>query len=392
MQTEKSTNNNVIGGGNHFLYRSDNQYFFSSLEEIYMKSNNSKIFLPSLEPNGNQIWVKLEFIKFLGKSITQKIIPTNGLYFTTHHTAKVPVIVSVTPLRSDRYLQLRFKEIKNISKFDKLWFYSKLDIDIDNDLEHDYKIGFFIDFFLAEGNFIYYSNKIKQDSIFSRSALKRWSKEKGYKTVDDYLENRKVIKIKGLQISCGLKDLDKGYIKRIPFPTNINRYGSKIHVSIYDYKAIEIVRKYINGSTSKDKHLKIAAFNRSKKFIEGILDGFIAGDGYQEKTRISIGITSNFLLRDQLMILCKILGLQPRYTETFARSSKEGKKRFHVLFLRILTYKNRIMRNNVVYQNVRRIENYKLEKIYKLEIESRKSVTDEWNRLVILGNGVIIQV
>ncbi len=92
------------------------------------------------------------------------------------------------------------------------------------------------------------------------------------------------------------------------------------------------------------------------------------------------------------MIICKILGLQPRYTETFALSSKEGKKRFHVLYLRILTYKNRIMRNNVVYQNVRRIENYKLEKIYRLEIESRKSVTDDWNRLVILGNGAIIQV
>ncbi len=275
MQTLKLSTKNSLGGDNYFLYKSNGKYSFSSLEELYNNSNCSEIHLPSLEPNGEIIWVKLECMNFLGEIKTIKVIPTNGLYFTCGSKIKVPVIVNVLAIKPKKTLQLRLKGIKNMSKLEKLWFYSKIDLNIETGKAEDHIYGFFIGFFLAEGNFIYYSHRIKRESVYSRGALKRWSREKGYKTVDDYLKNRKSKKIKGIQLACGIKDLEKGYIQKIPFSTNVNQYGNSVHVTIYDSEAIDLVCNYVDGSTSKNKYLRQNAFNRSKNFLKGVLDGFL---------------------------------------------------------------------------------------------------------------------
>ncbi|MHA1420189.1 MAG: LAGLIDADG family homing endonuclease [Candidatus Heimdallarchaeaceae archaeon] len=310
---------------------------------------------------------------------------------TSIQSQKLPVYVNVKQTDHNSFLKINFKQINQLVRHDKMWFFTKMSIDLDQGGKKDYTKGFFIGFFIAEGNYIYYKHEIKKKSVFSRNALKRWSKTKGYNSIDDYLEEREDIGIKGLQLTCGIKDIEKGYLKKIPFKINMNQYRNTVCVRIYDKGAIKLVKKYVTGSTSKDKHLKSSAFNSSKQFLKGFLEGFIAGDGYIEKTRISIGMTSNYLLRDQLMLISKLNGMQPRYSETFAYATKEKKKKYQVLILRILSYKNRIIRNNIIFQNLRRIEEHMKENIYELEIESQLSISGEWNKIVVMGNGLVVQ-
>jgi len=343
-----------------------------------------------LDHQGNQVWVKLERLKLLGENTTLKVILSNGLYMTSIQSQKLPVYVNVRQINHNRFLEINFKHINQLVRHDKMWFFTKMNINLDQGGKNDYTEGFFIGFFIAEGNYIYYKHEIKQNSVFSRNALKRWSKVKGFELIDNYLKEREDIKIKGLQLTCGIKDIEKGYLEKIPFKTNINQYRNTVCVSIYDKGALKLVKEYVNGSISKDKHLKSSAFNTSKQFLKGFLDGFIAGDGYIEKTMISIGMTSNYLLRDQLMLISKLNGMQPRYSETFAYA-KDKMKKYRVLILRILSYKNRIIRNNIIFQNLRRIEEYMKENIYELEIESQLSISDEWNKIVVMGNGLVIQ-
>jgi hypothetical protein len=382
---------NGLGGNNNFLYRYKDRYAFSSLNTIYELSKRLEIHLPTVDHKGNQVWVKIERLQLLGEGVTQKVIPTNGLYMTSMLSQRLPIYVNVNQKHHNSYLRINFKQIKQLVRHDKLWFFTNMNIDLDQGGRNEYRKGFFIGFFIAEGNFIYYKHVIKQDSVFSRSALKRWSKNKGYRSIDDYMKERKDIKIKGLQLVCGVKDIERGYLEMLPFRINVNQYKNTIHVSIYDKDAINLVKKYVEGSISKDKHLKSTAFNSSKQFLKGALDGFIAGDGHREKTRISIGMTSNYILRDQLMFMSKLYGMQPRYSETFAYATKDKKKRYHVLILKIYSFNNRIIRNNIIFQQLRRIEEYKTEKIYELEVESQASISDEWNKIVVMGNGLVIQ-
>ena len=391
MPFEKSSNRNGLAGDNKIYSKIDGNYDILSLDDLFDLFKANTIEVPSIDSKGNQIWVRVTNIIFIGKRKSLKVIPTNGLYFTTIGTQKTPTIITAIKLKQTSDMNLRFIEIKEIKKLDKFWFLSHFENNLKEGETSDYKNGFFVGFFLAEGNYIYYSHKLKQNSKFSNYALKRWSLEKGYSKIEDYLFQRKDKRIKGLQLSCGYKDLKKGYLDKIVFSKNINRYGKKVHVSIYDKNAISIIKRYVHGSTSKNKRLKQLAFNKSKSFLQGVLDGFIAGDGYIAKTRISIGMTNNYILRDQLMIISKMLKFEPRFSESKI-NLKNYKKTYQILILRLCPLEKRFIRNNIFFQNLRRIDKYETQRIYRIELESRAALTDEWNRLLVLGNGCIVQV
>ncbi len=250
--------------------------------------------------------------------------------------------------------------------------------------------GFYLGFFTAEGNYIYYKHQLIENSIYSEYALKRWSKEKGYSNVDEYLKKRKKVKIRGIQLTCGIKDIERGYREKLQYRFNMNHYNNIVHLTSYDKELIALTQRYIGGTTSKTKYLKDTVFNRSVSFLKGILEGFIAGDGHEERTRTTIGITENYRLRDNLMIICKILGLETRYGENMVHL-KINNKSYKTIKLRILKGKNRIIRKDIIYYRTRYVDEYILERLYELELESRLlDSEDYWNRILVLSNGTLI--
>lgn len=392
MPFEKSYSKNGLGGTNRIFALIKNQYCHVDINNLFkFFKRGYNISLPVIDKNGSQKWENVQDIKFVGRRRTLKQILSSGIYSSTIATQNFPYIVYVSEKKSDLPLRIRFKEIQNLRKQDRIWVKTKFYIKFSKDKKEDYSNGFFVRFFLAEGNYIYYKHEIKDGSQYSEYALRRWANEKGYSSVKDYLKARKKKKVKGLQLSCGKKDITNKYLEKIPFNLNVNQYGNSVHVTIYNEIATKLIQKYIAGTTSKTKNLKTSVFNSSKAFLEGLLDGFIAGDGHQERTRISIGITNNRKLRDDLLILCKIFGLEPRYREYCVKASKESKKIYKVLSLRITYFRNRIIRNNIVYYSNRIIESGSIERIYEVLMDSNEFPEKLWNSLLILGNGIIVQ-
>jgi len=96
------------------------------------------------------------------------------------------------------------------------------------------------------------------------------------------------------------------------------KYAGKFRKHTYDnYSAvivngavpIAIIRHYTSRSGAKHKRLSSNAFSESNEFLRGILDGFLAGDGYwdEKNNRWRFRITANRDLIDDLRVICNRL-------------------------------------------------------------------------------------
>lgn len=183
MSIQKFSIHNGFAGSNKIFARINKRYIFTTLDELFSISKHSDISVPTIDSKGKQNWIKIQKISFQGKRKTLKIIPTNGLSITAVQKQNFPVISSVKEKKTDKGFRLRFKQINDFKKYDQLWFVTHFITDLEKGSLVDYTKGFFIGFFLAEGNYIYYKHKIKENSVYSRSALKRWSRKYNYTSV-----------------------------------------------------------------------------------------------------------------------------------------------------------------------------------------------------------------
>ncbi len=288
-----------------------------------------------------------------------------------------------------RYLNLNkcnWKQAGELSDRDHLWVnYDLSEILIDG-TDEDYKRGWIIGFFLAEGSF-----------------LKRIKK---YDIVDRYTRGRKlkepVVVYDGVKFSCGETDLDKGFVDNLrEFCIKIRHHeynGKAIYIESWDKTLLNLISQYVEGSTCYDKKLNQLVWNESRRFIQGIIDGFLDGDGFYDKQndRWRVGITSrNKELVDQLMLACRLVGYEFRnegiqktnypgkYMLRFVIRKRVRRKRYHSLYL----------------DQIDKIERVGKKKVYDTEIDflyhgkntdkptiSKKKV--RYNHLYFLGNGI----
>jgi len=169
-----------------------------------------------------------------------------------------------------------------------------------------------------------------------------------------------------------------------------------------------LFRKYINGHTSHNKKLNVSAFNKSIKFLEGILKGFLAGDGTycNDVGRYRVGMCLNYELINNMMLIARIIGWEFRLENLMTiKPQREGMrfKKKEYLAIRFNTCPFPIYRttkNDIYWQRIRNIKSDGIQETFDLEVEpifktkDRKNKTlqknlDKWNNLFCIGNGIL---
>jgi len=151
-------------------------------------------------------------------------------------------------------------------------------------LNLDYDLGYFLGAWLAEGNI---ENKWKI----------RFSLRKG-----EYLLH-----------------FLKTYLKRFNIHLTISEFREKnaVQAVFSNPVFVRIIRFFCLGNNSHDKGLNMdIILNTPANFRKGILDGFMEGDGTENKDALYTSIASK-RLRDDLALLCSSLGYEfSKYDET----------------------------------------------------------------------------
>jgi DNA modification methylase len=90
--------------------------------------------------------------------------------------------------------------------------------------------------------------------------------------------------------------------------------GNEATVNVSGKILTAIIDTYIGGRTAHDKYLRPAAWKRSNKFLEWVLQGYLEGDGgYDaENDRWRLNFTRNYNLESTLRTLCARLGVHLR--------------------------------------------------------------------------------
>ena len=104
-------------------------------------------------------------------------------------------------------------------------------------------------------------------------------------------------------------------------------YGNKKSVHISGKVPISIIDHYVSAYGAKNKHLSSHAFNENNIFLQGVLDGYLDGDGHYEKEndRYRLNFTLNRELEYDLRLICNRLGYNMRAFLSHATETKSGK-------------------------------------------------------------------
>lgn len=289
------------------------------------------------------------------------------------------------------YIKLHFKKAEELTTKDHLWINYSLPIPLLEGNQVDYEKGFICGFFIAEGTYIKQKVGIYKDNPLSKNAQKRWGRKE-----------KPGISYYGVQFACGVKDRERGYLEFLE-KYNIrtkNYTGNALSIYSYDKNLLDMVKTYINGEVCHEKHLKQAAWNTSLKFIKGIVDGFLAGDGHDDKgsSRWRIGIKPNEKIKDDLMLACRLIGYESRY-----EGIKKNNYGTHTMGITIRKKISRKIIGGLYVDKIHKIEKLGKKKTYDIEIEpiytsfcgkgETKIPTTEkrkgkWNNLYFLANGI----
>lgn len=127
----------------------------------------------------------------------------------------------------------------------------------------------------------------------------------------------------GIEFSMGKRHLSffipkiESFAKLFGAKLNLYFYDNKVCGRIYCSVLKGVLEKFVNGNVAKNKHLSRDAWLAGKIFLKGVLDGFLAGDGYWDgrNNRWRTTITDNKELLENLRLICQFLGYRFRSQE-----------------------------------------------------------------------------
>jgi DNA modification methylase len=316
-----------------------------------------------LTPNqeGEIEWTPIRGTYKVGEKKCLKITLTNGLSVTCSEDHMFPVKGCQLHKDAPPYLQLHNKKAKDIRKGHYLMVSKKFPNPHAHDDEED---GFAIGFYLAEGN--------------------------------TYLDKRKGNTATNVTFACH-SSKDRPHIKRLKRRFAIREYIYKEPNSCLrstDRNLIALIRRYTEGRTSHDKHLKQSAFSTSTAFMHGIVTGFCVGDGWWRAhdrfPSFRIGITNNMKLMEDLIVLCRFIGWDFRFQCKL--NVKLNGKEYPSIRFAIFPERKRKRFGDLECHKVRSIRNVGAHMCYELEMPSKYPdyrSGKAWNNLFCLANGIV---
>jgi len=367
--------------------------------KMFVLRNNKYLHIPlkqvkigdivfTIDKENNFRWVRIKNKFNNGKTDILKIITKSGkeIYCSPEH--KFPV---KTDCYYGKYIKLRLKKAKDLTTKDFLWVNHHLPTTLSDGDEDDYQRGFIVGFFIAEGSFIKRKVGIYKDSVYSKSAPKRWGRLKKPKTV-----------VEGVQFSCGKKDFERGYLRYLRlFDIRVKNYqGNSLSVYSRDGGLVNLVRRFVVDEHCDKKHFSQRVWNTSLQFIKGIIDGFLAGDGsFDEGSKCwRVRIKPNQKLKEDLMLACRLIGYEFRYEGISKTNYGTNAMGFIV--------RKEIKRKTFGFlyvDQIEKIERAGQKQVYDIEVEPiytsycGKGETEvptldkkkaKWNNLYFLANGI----
>jgi DNA modification methylase len=362
-----------LASGTKLFVNISGKYELLTIKDLYDRKEE-KILVPTQDAYGKNIWIRVKNVFDNGKSETIKITTHSGcdVICTPNHklvyrNSNVKLIKKQSNFRRPGIIEAR-----KLDKNNFLYTNVNMSIDLPDGDDKDYDDGYFIGFYIAEG-----------------SKRKRNGNDAG------------------IQLACGIKDIERGYVAKLK-RWKLNQYiypnrPNQVNLRCNGTDVTDFINEYIDGEVCDAKHLKTVAFNRSKKFLLGILEGFLDGDGSHDKenNRWRIGIKPNEELKDQLQLICRILGFDFRYSGT--RSVKCKDKNYFVMDMSIKKGHFRIVNYGCIVERIRSISYQGMENVYDLEVEQlyddnpkgRKNgnrnepeYMNNYNNLYFLANGI----
>jgi len=393
---------NALSGNTPLFAEVDGKYGVYTLKELYELHNQwHRIKVPALlDEHGNVGWIDVEDVVSFGKQRMKRITLTTTrlvaeltedaiIHAFSHHLFEVEI----------EKINLKFKFVNELKitqdprRNDTIFITTRIPLNIPEGDEKDYDYGFALGFFVAEGTFHYRKRKNTKQSLAN---LNRYAKQKGM-TVEEYLNH--TTDIRQVQLAAGQMDFERGYVdilrKHFKFskPSKVSENGYQLYSS--DLKYIHLIKDYTEGETSHNKHIKNDVYNRSWKFLEGILNGFLAGDGHfrKEQDLFEVEITTNYKLRDDLIFLSKALGYDAHINNGYFAKSPSSNNYYYKLRLSIFKNFHRHIALGLAKEYIKSIEDVGEREAYNLVLKSLYSKDDKrvkFNHLYFSAFGFLV--
>jgi len=394
---------NALSENTYLFAEIDGKYGVYTLQELYELHNQGhKIrVLALLNERGEQTWVEVEDIESFGKQPLKRLTLTSSrLFLEISEDAIIPAFSFRLFLGREKRIILKFKLVNELkvkqysSNNDTLLISTRIPLNIPDGDQKDYDYGFALGFFISEGNLEYRKHK---NTKYSLAKLNGLAKKKGM-ALEEYLNN--MSDIERVTFSIGQADFERGYIqilqKHFKFTKpskHKNSNGYQLRSS--DLDLIHLIKEYTEGHTSHDKHLKNNVYNRSWKFLEGIMDGFLCGDGsyYKKMDLFSVHITANYKLRDDLIFLSKALGYDVHLHNGHFVKSPSSNNYYYQLHLSIFKNWHRRTALGLVKEHIKLIEDVGEKEAFNIVVKPLYSETDKrsvFNHLFFTAYGFLV--
>ena len=392
---------NALSGDTYLFAEVNKKYGVYTLRELYELHNQGhKIKVPALlNERGEKGWVEVDNVVSYGNQSLKRItLATSRLFLEISEDAIIPAYSSLLFSEKEKEIKLKFKcvnelKVKQDVRYNNTLLLSiRIPLDLPEGNNEEWEVGFALGFFVSEGTFHYRKHKNTKRSL---ATLNGYAKKKGM-TLEEY--QKYMTDIERVTLSVGESDFERGYIqilqKHFKFskPYKVSENGYQICSS--DLSLIHLIKEYPEGHTSHDKHLKNEVYNRSLKFLEGIMDGFLSGDGsfYKNLDLFQVGITTNYRLFNDLIFLSKTLGYDIHLHKGYVAKSPSGKL-FYGLSFNIFKNWHRRTALGLVKEHIKKIEDVGEKEAFNLVLKPLYPENDKrsvFNHLFFTAFGILV--
>ena len=374
-----------LSGDTPMVCRVDGEIQFMDISEVHELEENKNVEIQTRDKDGAPVWVDIIDTQYNGKKEVDEIELTDGTTVRATENHEFPIRRS-TIRRNSSPRRIKLKSTGQLEEGkDFLYKTSRIKRSSSNKRDGGWKEGFFCGVYLAEGHKV----------------------NSGYDTIDLTLGDKDkdiIEKFEEWGISFNIKDYDDRKAKRL-----------RLHLRNGGRKWRDLVYSLIKGRRAETKHFSDEVFNKSKNFLEGLLKGYLKGDGWKDGDRWRVGLTAkNEKLIKQINALCLLLGKEFRRSQNYMVEAFG--KQHEVARFTIKEYnsgvrkgaKGKIVENGLTCRKIRNIKrgvektdvyDISIKPIYtggknsnqytKEELkESKQRRLNKWNHLYFLGNGV----